>query len=206
MSGSNWWIWGKITLKVHSPGNHKTYLNSSCFSEGLPILVPFDLGIWNTNNTCFNSSILLNHYKGFLWSLQESWIIGNFHANLLSGLTVLIPGNSFIETNISWQHSVDKQGGLSISGVAGIESASVLNQLIVEVVGHSWFWVTIDEPHEINIVVFNSVYNVFLTAQESGKKCLFIKVMKDVIQDLHWSLSVAIVRRPFDVKVLGEVM
>lgn len=147
----------------------ETHLNPRCICKELPIPVPFDVRIWNTSYTSFDSSILLHHNEGFIWPLQESRVIRNFYTDLLSGLSVLVPCNSLIETNISWQHSIDKQGSLTIPGIACIESATVFNQLIVEVVSHGGFWITIDEPHEIDIVTFNTVNNFFFTTQESEK-------------------------------------
>lgn len=76
-----------------------------------------------------------------------------------------------LTVNIEKQYSlVDKQSSLSIACVAEIEATARLDNLIIEIICHLWFWITVDEPHQIHIMVLCAIGVVMLTAQKAEFK------------------------------------
>lgn len=80
-------------------------------------------------------------------------------------MNLLFSLNSFV--CFALDSLVDKQCGLSIASVTDTESATGLNNLIVEVVSHLGFRITVNEPHQINIVILRAIGDVLFSSKES---------------------------------------
>lgn len=107
-----------------------------------------------------------------------------------------------------------KQCCLSISCVAKIKTTTRFNYLIIEIVGHLWFWIAVNKPHQINIMVFGAISNILFTAQEAIKiyveyamytNLTSLATIKISTENLHWCLCIAIMWWFFNIKVLREV-
>lgn len=62
---------------------------------------------------------------------------------------------------------VDKQRGLAVTCVAKIETTSGFDDLIIEIVCHLWFWITVNKPHQIDIMILGAIGDVMLASQKS---------------------------------------
>lgn len=82
---------------------------------------------------------------------------------------------------------VNEQSCLAISGIAPIESATRLNQFVIEIEADCRLRVTVDEPEQVGVLVFDTILGGMFLSEEDGR------------------LSHSIVSWAFNVKVLGEV-
>lgn len=69
---------------------------------------------------------------------------------------------------IDYEHLLgNEERGLSVSGVAEVETTARFDDFIVEVVRHLWLGITVHEPHQIDAVILGAIGCVLFTTQKS---------------------------------------
>lgn len=118
---------------------------------------------------------------------------------------------------------VDKQRGLAVTCVAKIETSARFNDLIIEIVCHLWFWITVHKPHQIDIMILGAIGDVMLASQKSIRwnlneenRSILVEMNSEDRTNhsngkmvccvyLHGCLCISIVWWSFDVEISGEV-
>lgn len=164
-----------------------TYPDSRRRSYRLPILVPFKFRIRYASYTSSQLASSSHHHDGFIGSLNKGRILSDLQYNSLPCLAVFVRSDGFISAFIPLEHSIDEESCLPVSGVTLIVTTARFDQLIIEIIRHLRFGITIDKPEEIAVVILYAVLRIVFLTQESRR------------------LSVAIMWRSLDIEVLREI-